>query len=174
MMPRRPLKKQSGAALIVGLIVLVAVTVVAISGIKSTNIQQSMATNMQERITVFQGAESMVRQLVNLANTIEDQIDTDGDGVDDQQILVAAINFALAEPPLPPIPLLLDTPNGLMNGDAQFSYVGQSNAPGYSMGVGTAGVFVGHNYLVNAVARMPAANARANNLQGLMRVAPAP
>jgi len=52
------MKKQSGAALVIGLILLVVITVLAISGMNTTTTELAMARNDQNIENAFQAAET--------------------------------------------------------------------------------------------------------------------
>jgi type IV pilus assembly protein PilX len=58
MCKQTPYKKQSGAALIVGLLLLVVITVLAISGMNTGTTQLAMARNDQNYENAFQAAET--------------------------------------------------------------------------------------------------------------------
>lgn len=51
-------QKQSGAVLIVGLVMVLLISIVALSGIRSTNLQEVMAGNLRNKTITFQAAES--------------------------------------------------------------------------------------------------------------------
>lgn len=53
-----PIKQQQGAALVVGLILLVVITVLAISGMNTATTELAMARNDQNYENAFQAAES--------------------------------------------------------------------------------------------------------------------
>ena len=55
---RHPIAKQHGAALVVGLILLVVITVLAISGMNTATTELAMARNDQYNETAFQAAET--------------------------------------------------------------------------------------------------------------------
>ncbi len=52
---------QHGAALIVSLVMLLLLTVVGVSSVRMTSLQERMAGNMQFRTTAFEGAEEAAR-----------------------------------------------------------------------------------------------------------------
>ncbi|MDP2030639.1 MAG: PilX N-terminal domain-containing pilus assembly protein [Thiobacillus sp.] len=60
---------QSGAALITGLIFLVVLTLISLSAIKSTSLEERMAGNARDQDVAFQGAEAGVREAMNLLGT---------------------------------------------------------------------------------------------------------
>ncbi|WP_019590464.1 MULTISPECIES: PilX N-terminal domain-containing pilus assembly protein [unclassified Thioalkalivibrio] len=53
---------QQGAALVVGLILLVVITLLAVAGMQNTVLQERMAGNMHDRNLAFQAAEAALRQ----------------------------------------------------------------------------------------------------------------
>lgn len=52
------LHRESGAVLIVGLVMVLLISIVALSAIRSSNLQEAMAGNMRDRNIAFQAAES--------------------------------------------------------------------------------------------------------------------
>lgn len=54
-------KAQRGVVLIVGLVMVLLITIVGLSAIRGTGLQEGMAGNMLDRNTAFQSAESAVR-----------------------------------------------------------------------------------------------------------------
>jgi type IV pilus assembly protein PilX len=52
---------ESGAVLIVGLIILVVLTLLGVQGMRNNVAQERMASNMRERNTAFQAAEAALR-----------------------------------------------------------------------------------------------------------------
>ncbi len=57
----KPAKTQQGVVLIVGLVMVLLITIVGLSAIRGTGLQESMAGNMRDRNTAFQSAESALR-----------------------------------------------------------------------------------------------------------------
>jgi type IV pilus assembly protein PilX len=58
--PRGP-RQQSGAVLVIGLIILVVLTMLGVQGMRTNVAQERMAGNMRERNLAFQAAESALR-----------------------------------------------------------------------------------------------------------------
>ena len=56
------MRQQTGAALITGLIFMVVLTLVAMAGMRTTLMEQRMATNARNRDTAFQAAEAALRK----------------------------------------------------------------------------------------------------------------
>ena len=62
----KPIKNQQGAALVVGLILLVVITVLAISGMNTATTELAMARNDQNYENAFQAAESGIEQALSV------------------------------------------------------------------------------------------------------------
>ena len=60
--PPRCLKRESGSALVVSLILLVVLTMLAVQGMRTNVMQERMAGNLRERNLGFQAAEAALRQ----------------------------------------------------------------------------------------------------------------
>lgn len=56
-----PRRREEGAVLIVGLVMVLLMSVIGISAIRGSNLQESMAGNMRERNLAFQASESALR-----------------------------------------------------------------------------------------------------------------
>lgn len=54
-------KRETGAVLIVGLVMVLLISIIAVSAIRGSNLQESMAGNMRERNLSFQSSESALR-----------------------------------------------------------------------------------------------------------------
>lgn len=50
--------REAGAVLIVGLVMVLLISIIALSGIRSSNLQEAMAGNMRDRNLTFQAAET--------------------------------------------------------------------------------------------------------------------
>jgi type IV pilus assembly protein PilX len=60
--PRLPsLRRESGAVLVVGLVMVLLMSIIGLSAIRGSNLQESMAGNMRERNVAFQASESALR-----------------------------------------------------------------------------------------------------------------
>lgn len=55
------MKKQDGAVLIVGLVMLLLITIIGLAGMKDSILQESMASNLRDRNIAFQVAEAGLR-----------------------------------------------------------------------------------------------------------------
>lgn len=56
------IKHQTGAVLIVGLVLLLILTVIGLASIRGSDLQERMAGNMRDRNTAFQSAEAALRE----------------------------------------------------------------------------------------------------------------
>jgi len=65
----RNIKKQNGIALVVSLIMLLLMTLLAVSSMKSTVLEEKMAGNYKDRITAFQAGEAALRAGENYLRT---------------------------------------------------------------------------------------------------------
>ena len=58
----RSFQKQSGAVLVVGLVLLLILTVIGLASIRGSDLQERMAGNMRDRNIAFQSAEAGLRE----------------------------------------------------------------------------------------------------------------
>lgn len=77
LMSPKPPKHQRGAVLIVGLIMLLLMTIVGISAIKGSSLQELMMGNLRDKQIAFQAAEAGLRQGEDAVNTVNPP-NTDG------------------------------------------------------------------------------------------------
>jgi type IV pilus assembly protein PilX len=88
--------RQSGAALVVGLILLVVITVLAVSGMNTATTELAMARNAQNYENAFQAAETGLEQAISqgrfntLANTdLGQYVITSGGGHDEVRSIIS-------------------------------------------------------------------------------------
>ncbi|MBK7252061.1 MAG: pilus assembly PilX N-terminal domain-containing protein [Gammaproteobacteria bacterium] len=130
-------RKQRGAALVIGLILLLILTLLAVSGMNSASTELIMAGNEQYRQNAFQAAETGVEQaLTTLAN--------------------------VPQSGTPTVAPATAVPGSATDEYATSSrYLGDDlNIPGFS-----AGKFVGFHYEITSTGTS-ARNARAQHVQG--------
>ncbi len=60
-------KRQSGAALIFGLIMLLIMTLIGVTSMGTSNLEEKMAGNTRDRVVAFQAAESALREAERVA-----------------------------------------------------------------------------------------------------------
>jgi len=63
---KQPQKSQQGMALVISLLLLVAITLLAVSTMRSTTMQERMASNLNDRELAKQVVESTIRQAATL------------------------------------------------------------------------------------------------------------
>lgn len=83
-------RSQQGAALVVGLLILLLVTFLAVASMNNANVQERMAANTQNENLAFQAAESAV----------DEQIQVVSDG-DTSQLALAKSQYGLTTPNWP-------------------------------------------------------------------------
>lgn len=76
-------KQQTGVALIISLVMLLLLTMITVTALQVTSLEQKMAGNMQEHNVAFQAAESALREAEGLIAFDDPTIDWDGDGTPD-------------------------------------------------------------------------------------------
>ncbi len=61
----KTIKKQTGAVLMIGLLMLTVMTLLAVSSMQSSGLQSLMSTNMKDKMTAFEAAELALRSAEN-------------------------------------------------------------------------------------------------------------
>jgi type IV pilus assembly protein PilX len=59
---RQPRRRQQGVALIMALVFLMILTIIGVTALSTTSLQEKMAGNVQDKHTAFQAAESALRE----------------------------------------------------------------------------------------------------------------
>ena len=62
-------KKQSGVALFISLVLLLVLTIIGVSAVQTTSLEERMARNSRDRLMAFQSAESALRDAEALIDT---------------------------------------------------------------------------------------------------------
>lgn len=70
MKQRSIIKNQSGAVLIVGLVLLLILTIIGLASIRGSDLQERMAGNMLDRNIAFQSAEAALREGENILDAL--------------------------------------------------------------------------------------------------------
>lgn len=89
-MKHQPNRKQEGAALVVGLLLLLLITFLAVASMNNANVQERMAANSQNVNLAFQAAESAVDNQIQLVM-----------GGDTSNLATARSQFGLTTPAWP-------------------------------------------------------------------------
>lgn len=140
---RSTLTQQRGAALVVGLIMLLVLTLISLSALKNTQRQQRMTTNNEHQVQTFAAAEAAIRDFVNEVRylrepppganyVLREAIDAADDGTTRPQRALNSIDH--------------------MNVQATLQYLGTSAAPGSTLNLGAGQGYVSHNFQINALA----------------------
>lgn len=158
-------RKQGGAALIVGLLLLMVLTLISLSALKNTRQQQQMSANNQFQIRTFAAAESAVRDVLNEVRYLREAPE------DEAYILLQAIRNAedLVDGPS----RALDTFDGFAT-SAELTYRGTAPAPGSTQNLGTGRGYVVHEFDIDGRAELDPDDpvARALHRQGIGQIGP--
>lgn len=65
-------RQQTGAALITGLLILMVMTMLALSAMRQTSLEEKIAANTQNQFEIFQAAETQLQNAINESDTLED------------------------------------------------------------------------------------------------------
>ena len=157
-------KKQQGSALIVSLLILLVLTIIGVTALNSTVMEEKMSSNFQTGNTAYQAAESAVNQtFANIANsfnlvaaaiTAKQTADSTGNSPNwptMPQTVLDNGGFAGADP----------NANDQSTLDATVSYIGTTHCPGFSTR------FVG--YVVNVQGQGTVGNVSRRNAAGITK-----
>lgn len=144
MQPRPYRSRQSGAALIVGLVLLMVLTVLAISTMRTATLETAMAGNAQYRQKAFQIAEAGVADIMG-------------------SIVDETFDFTVMPQTIGPVPVVeQDSGEEIGNYTVTVSFIGISLSPGYSLPT------VDENYQILSTGRS-SRNALSVQTQGFKR-----
>ncbi len=152
-------KKQQGVALAVSLIFLVLITIIGVSSMRGTTMNEMMTANVQQKSSTFQVAESVIESTWNVSFILEntpEKLDNPDKVVVDKD--VNALKFDD----------MFDVPAGAssaidFNATATIQYCKEShNTFGESKGIGAT---VYHYYSIHGDVSLPKANAHADHDQ---------
>ena len=73
------LRKQQGAALVISLLILLALTIIGVTGLSNTGLEERMAYNYQQTTLVFQAAESAIGRIALISDPESPLRDADND-----------------------------------------------------------------------------------------------
>ena len=168
MKSRKSKHGQRGIALVVGLILLLVVTILGITAIRSSTQEERMAANSQQQQITFQLAEAAIRSMMGeLRGLIAPPAGRT------RSPIIAALNPA--NPVVPAETIATPQPavsNGVTS-TAVITYVNTSGATGYKLGV-EQGTYVCYNFNITATATQAGSSAFDQHVEGVCRVGPAP
>jgi hypothetical protein len=144
-------RRQSGAALFVGLFMLLLISIVAVAGIRSVVMEKSMATNSHYEMLVFQGAESAIEGILA-----------------DEDVFVEAINLTVGDPlPARSFTLDHDSHSFSMVSDATISSGVPEVPVGYSLGE-----YMSYPFTITSSSTIASINATDTHVQTASKIAP--
>lgn len=76
---RPPPGRQKGIVLVVGLVFLLVLTIIGVTSLRTTTLEQRMAGNMQQRTVAFQDAEAKIAMIINGLNGNASSLSTNDD-----------------------------------------------------------------------------------------------
>lgn len=155
--------RQQGATLVVGLVLLLLVTLIGVTAMQGTTVQQKMATNVQFNESAFQAAEDSVRTVTQEARSRRTPPAGSGN------ILVDSLSSA----PGTTIQRTASNANKGTTSTASVAYAGATSAAGYSLGAGS-GNFVFHRFRITATGVARDGVSTNTHVQELGRVGPSP
>lgn len=167
--------KQTGAVLITSLLILLVMTIIGVSSIGSTNLEERMAQNFQNIAITFQAAESAINKVVNASNPGGSGASSNPfyDAANDP--VVAAVNAGIGDTStvvnhdssdLDPGSYLV---NASLTATSTVVYNGTGNCPGMSIGT-----IICHYFEISTDASIAEINSNQTHVQGIYRPAPAP
>lgn len=150
------------------LMILLVLTILSVSALSVVTLEERMARSFQFSDAVFQGAESGIARILNLAR--KDNADPDGQPVanpnydEAEDVLAAASTTCNGTAALNGLDYSPSEALQILT-DVAVSYLGEtsSGVVGYSLDVSDG--FVGHYFNVNAISTLDAANMSANHVQ---------
>ncbi|MGH8507060.1 MAG: pilus assembly PilX family protein [Stenotrophobium sp.] len=167
----RPACAQQGAALMIGLMLLLVLTILGIAAIRGTTTQERMSANSQQYATTFQATESAIRTVMGY---LRGQILPPASMT--QSILITALNNGTAPTAtqLNATAIQADTDSANdVTATATTIYTGTAPLSGFRMVV-ESGSYVGYQFTINSTGNQTGSNATAHHLQGVSRVGPKP
>lgn len=145
-------RAQSGMALVIGLVFLVAMVMVGVASLRGTTLNEKMAANNQNKIISFQISESSIRRAWNVTTLLDNTAPT-----------------PFNDPPLQSVdmPDVFDKPPMNVAAQADIQYCGEVALPeGNSLNANQSGVKPAvYSYSVSGNGRILTANAFSQNEQ---------
>ncbi|MGD2112585.1 MAG: PilX N-terminal domain-containing pilus assembly protein [Gammaproteobacteria bacterium] len=144
-------RRQTGAALFVGLIMLLVIAIIGVSGVRSVIMEKNMAANNQYQMLVFQAAETAIEGTLADATAFVDAINTPAGGTWPSR----SYNVTHAANPF------------TITSDAIVTVGAPAPAEGYSIGK-----FVNYPFTITGVGVIASINATDRHVQTASKIAP--
>ncbi|MGH8460240.1 MAG: PilX N-terminal domain-containing pilus assembly protein [Stenotrophobium sp.] len=163
------IRVQRGAALMVGLMLLLVLTLLGVAAMRGTTGGERMSANHQQNIQTFQATEAAIHFVMS---ELRGEL-APPDGVT-ESILITAINNGVE----PATDKLATTERAAAAGKgltskAQTAFTGTANLAGFRMGV-ESGAYVAYQFTIDANGRQAGSHATSHQQQGISRVGPRP
>lgn len=157
-------KQQQGIALAVSLIFLVLITIIGVSSIRGTTMNELMSANAQQKSTTFQIAESVIEGVWDTGYILKNtptQLNNPPADVIDKDLNDVPFNNMFD------MPAYGSTAAIDVNANATLQYCGEDfKLMGYQQSADeSTPAFVAHIYSIHGVGELPAANASADHDQ---------
>lgn len=165
-------RTQSGATLLVAMMLLLAMTIMGLTAVRVTTQQQRMAANTQYQNLAFQAADAAIRKVMA---EVRGLAPVPAYLPPNTNILVDSFTgprLRCAPDPAstPTGGCAANTTTGIVS-SAIVSYSGQFETPGFSMNVSNRG-FVGHRFRIDATGQLAGTTAISLQEQGMERIGP--
>ena len=152
----KPRQDQRGAALIIGLLILLVMTVIGVSALNTTTMDSRIATNVQNANIGFQVADSSNNQTITAM-------------MQDEEIKDCAIAKDMQQTPEPH-----DVTHTNLNGShfesaSKIAATGRSNPFGSTLNVGNANRKIGYAFDINSTGQVAGTNTAVETMQGVMK-----
>ena len=142
----RSKKNQQGAVLIISLVLLLIITLVGLSGVSTTGLEEKMAANWQVKNLTFQAADAAIE-----------------DGLSDNTMLWKA--YLLGKDPETPESEVVSNTDTRITGSVEAEFKEIAQAKGTSIREGAAGIQNYHFYITGK-AEISSANASSTHVRG--------
>jgi len=146
-------KSQRGGALLVAMVMIFMLSIMGISVMRSSTLEHRMAVNAIRTAATFQTAESASNFALNKVENLELAYEA---GLNKGTVLLMAD---------------LNREELGMQAESRITYVGETLAPGYSMGEG-GNLFEAIVYVATGESSMPNASTQSSIEQGARRIVP--
>jgi len=143
--------RQHGAVLVIGLLILLVLTLLGVTSMSTSTMEERMSSNSMNANFAFQMAETAVTSAMKNLTTV-----------------VTAMNSANA---VSGPTVTYGSGNLAATGNSQVTYVGEGVAEGFSIGL-TQGTYAAHHFQVQATGTVTAANATSATDQGTVFIGP--
>jgi len=147
-MPVHVSSKQTGAVLIMSMLMLLVMTLIGITTMNTATLEEKMSANSMNNNISLQASESAVDAALADTNN-----------------LVLALNSST------PISVTTNLGTSGVTSVASITYIGSTIAPGFSFG-NNQGTFSTYQFEAEGTGAVPAANATSVTVQGIYRIGP--